>query len=1214
MNEDKGNRKDHPVQFTFGAKASDILCDGQKNQLDKKRPSREDAVEDLQCDIVGKPTKQVVPETPYLQIQDRDAKDNILENLENIAGRIHRSKKTSPFSTVTMKAPTRAPRHNQFDFVHVNPLDNSDLCERVKQRRKKLDATFNRKQKNQENSVRKFYSRGNSSVENDQQTVTSEDATSRTKVSNGKTKHYHGGKSLAKMGGRRSDARGLLKGAWGADEGGSSQLIDSCSSVDLTDARCMSPSGDFATINVPDGKSIEVSSNRVLERRESSYGSHQFSLPEDDPENGMLFEESQSLPIYSAAESANGEKTACLDKGNDIVPASMQTPDCSILGPINPMQSPLYEKYRRSNESKQPIDAIVTGDTRTSISEERVIRNSSSKDTGLQSDKEEASRLMEKISLNLCSESGSDDIVDKEHSVISNVENLDVKKVASDIIGRENISDRTIKSRNEQGKDSIIQHGECAKELCTDHEMDESSDETSNSTYLKDRISSHGIQWLIQTHGGVEANSEQSVSDDIIPVDIVVEPLASCAEALDDTFNEEVKVVIDFESLARTGLECGGKDLPEAEFDSSDSALTLCKGEPFSQDTFSDDGSDDAMISASATSVPISLAKELPREPENQSTVSTSLHDTSDKKEVRCVRSTELSKQEGYTQPSISIVAAEGETNISPASTGAAYAQGFTPIESCDVVAMDEDAKADAMECEEDFLVLEGMKYAASVGCQTSSAALDALFSEVMSKAPINNAKEADSAKVCSECRRNILSVPTRIFERVKENIQSKLTREDSTVLIISRNYPMNLVTSGAVVKESQLLPIEASPSADKGDIGIRIERLSFVPMWMTAGKDERKAQGDEPATLVESKKTNRASKRNLMKRFKDESKQNAEKVKSSGKVITMFEIENESSVENRIGRRYPGKAVGNKRSAKGRFDKFATEHVSNFLTTQKTGEQSDVTQNVNRSSCFESVVDEHASEEVKDEEIDTLNNQNGKGNGFRCSDDVIPPTPLSDIESLDQTVFLKTSKPSREDNGPICDATIRRKSVERVAKNNMRRLSKGVASKSAKLNYENSNIVNEMDDDSEIILSLRMEKDATFDHWTERNGESISSSGTESSGNPVERIETGVSNIEESSITPSDDVNRCVFEQLNTVLTQKGDEEISPVDRKDAIVSVEAPITDGLQNKGTNCDESREANSDEGTKKILPNDVALHSSVTNVNNNEVTTRMKGNC
>ena len=1073
------------------------------------------------------PAKYIVAETPML-LRD-DTEEQLSEGIKVRSSKVLGKKKTSPFSDVNPRLPLQPRSPNVFDFVDEDPFDKSDLCERVKQRRKKevaksnqnvkkkgMDAEASENMKGQENS--KTSDKAGDGYSLDLEQYTTKPSKSSKSL---KRKNDDNTKQQTRPGRRRGKGQRLLEEAWKKDR--ESQLIDSGSTVNLIESASVSCDDDNVTVDAHenvaekasylagnvggsdnkegieadlletagkevsdasetadfpcpkessklgvheakdepclatdstdlDSKDSPISNVRVTGTKKANITNNAIVLCSEQgsrvnlisansegtsttnevtnemPSGTTEQKESQSdrlevSVVYEQKEEFAGDRSCKVRtvknyiqfSGSDVVPPSVPSPDTSICEPINPMQSPLYKGYKVSPDFETTA-AVANASTDYSNGEEQVTVSHLSQGNVIvisgkgKMDSQDIGKIptrsQEKSSLNLYSEKGTNE---KESSIISNADSIPVDTKL----------ERAAHSLKEGSDLSLVDQGT----------KEDAMQNNENGVSLRKK-EINVLDFDVEMVGIIGENSSKLLSGDQIV----------------NTRSDKNLVKITEDELSERhfqGGKDGEEDLKEGDI-STDSTPPLNEDELFSQGTYFDDHVPDA---EDHQEVVLPRVGQVSCEMQCQMKVTDQSGKEVDQMGKVAMKSIEMSTEESCTQASVSIL--EKVTNsahlvessrkivsinnrlknqddvaFSIANScvqtvtestrtlvsSACQTEHQKSLEMIDIKRLDEERLPTVFSVACQATIVDPnvekdcMKSVdrqsfrmKSIGCQTEIS--DGEIASA-SKGPMvsSSGDVVDGSQVgmCTECKRTICKLPTDIFEIVKRNIQDAVARRELSIIPGRVNYPLNFQASGCIVKQNAKVSNESEKTADEADVGIRIERLSFVPVWMTTETDERTPAGDESASSAELTRAVRASKRNLVKRLIDKSK----KAKGIKKTNLKGSAGQEKRVKNEI-------TVGD--GVQGSIREEGDQPKDGNVSSSNLDEALAIQKRRNFKKTEQNTADENVAEEL-DEKCAERGSQ----------EDVIPPTPLSEIMPSIPSVANASSLISAEPNNQV--------------------------------------------------------------------------------------------------------------------------------------------------------------------------------------------------
>ena len=891
------------------------------SEVDKSNEVCQDA------EPVENPTKYIVAETPLLPLQGNSNEEQPAERSSR-SGILLVKKKTSPFSLASVRVPLKPQDPNIFDFVDDDPVEKSDLYERVKQRRRREDV--------KSGSVVK--SKAVKLVNDAQRDCSNhrEEGTSKTSKSSKNVSAKTGSEATRQKKPRMKRGRGkmLLKEAWEVDEDRNSQLIDTASTASLGEslnAACpnVGPRVDESPTNTrkhsnvshEDGNaeacSIEsrmkdISDQAELATDDGPLENLATSLPKevciDDKHDAELISEPEAIPsqdnlegsvVYKESpgletdkpfkhEDAESSRLLNDSSASDVVPPSVSSSSTPFHGPINPMESPLYEKCNLSTGFEAITGSACVSDAESRESVNIAAYSSIGDHIKSQSNGESCSRSQE-ASRNLYSETrGSENV----QAIISN-SGCSLSIAAAE----EPLTD-------DRPKDP---------EACTDSILNGTAFDHSVSKNAPKIVSCHDKYAISDT----EKDPTALDNAEIIAQEMELENVLVECKVVNKQSEECRLSEVQDPSAGQTKEGADGKD-ERGEQTSTGSTPSLCDEELFSQGTYFDDG----VLGKSLEDTEDPCCMQISEGIQSHSMVLE--HNTEVAEYPRKILGKSLeSSTDDNTQPSISILVkkqfeSEIDGLISETALKPDACSGEKPIAGAIHARPEVDAFTQTIEearvssaCQTEFaetLVKQGdagdHAEMISVACQTI--AFDehehdtegvAVQRQKMSKAltmsqacqtvkssfinlsgedysPMSNERGIDNvnaASSCSQCKRRVSKVPKDVFETVRKNIQDAVARADSSIMSKGIDVPVNFTVSDQKIKVDTTTESESEMLESQTSACIRIERLNFVPIWMTSD-EEFSPKDDKNGSILESKRDIRTSKRNLLKRFTNKS------------------------------------------------------------------------------------------------------------------------------------------------------------------------------------------------------------------------------------------------------------------------------------------------------------------------------------------------------
>ena len=906
------------------------------------------------------PTKYIVAETPMLPLQGNDTGEQLPENQTDNSGKTVGKKKTSPFSNVHVKAPLKTLDQNVFDFVDDDPLDKSDLCERVKQRRNKEGTELDNKLKP---NIAKSDGKRSRHLERD--------SAAKNKSLKGATTKNDGNITRLKRP-RKGKGHQLLKEAWDADQEGSSQLIDTASTVNLTEKSTVSSEISSPRVNVIETESQESSvvsctneSMKVasisIEAKEMLLTSAKHAtttcienspkgdlaasyprlsptvetdalsvslldtaLPQDNLEVSIVLEHNPETQKSLKHKDIERDRQVDILNGSDVVPPSASSPDVPFYGPINPMESPLYKNYKKppgleSTSSSTHVDGVILGD---SSIEKQVTVTSVGEQLELQVDEDKYPKSHERMSMDLYSETGSTE-------------------------SKETVALPCIKMAAE------------ASHSLTNDIQEEIKVPTDSKPNAVSSIDQHMGKNALENGAGSDGDASCKVKmREIIVLDFNEEKIVSNVPKSDRVLTE--KKVIGEESSERRSVEelpteqdkkgTKGEDPEEGDI-SLDSTPSLCE-ELYSQDTYLDSDIHEKSLKGTEDCFDIQSSVGV----QSEGIVLEHGCGVTDDPRKASMLSVERSTEDDNTQASVSILAKENEGSvIDDMKTGAVLRNTECNYEKSTDVGMDLPSKVSDLSqtdigtkvssaCQTEYYDILGIKKQTAVdsvsamlsvacqtspldpgknnpeneslqrcsrgndfhmmskGCQTVGTDLRSIPDEDCSLLARDcNIVNVNAASLCADCKRSACRVPINIFEIVRRNMQEAVARQGLSIVAGSTESPANFTKSDVNTKRDTDMPNVSEISKGHANAGIRVERLSFVPVWMTANPDEGNPRNHESTSPLKSARGIRTSKRNLLRKFINKSKKRhgrRTQVEKEGTSIAESDVDEEENPE----------------------------------------------------------------------------------------------------------------------------------------------------------------------------------------------------------------------------------------------------------------------------------------------------------------------------
>ena len=882
------------------------------------------------------PTKYIVAETPMLPLQGSDTEEQLTEFDGRKSGKTFGKKKTSPFSDVNIRAPLKTRDPNVFDFVDDDPLDNSDLCERVKQRRKKKDMqTDNKLWPKSVDSVIDVQGEGSRHLE--------QCGAKTSKTNNSSKKNDDTAKRQRRPGKRKGKGMHLLEEAWDVDQE-SSQLIDTASTVNLSEPLSVSCTDEVPRLNAieVDSKVTSVATladetnttnekdvNRVSTRSKrvnvtksskgdlvatdqeetfavgetarhkeastidetaaASTSPNEISLPRDESDVSLVHEPVPESNISRMHGNIGSDKHIMDNSGvSDVVPPSVSSFDAASYGPINPMESPLYKKGKMSPEFENDHISTHAVDVNTNgcIIGKQAGAPSLGHEIG-PFDPGKGTRARDRTSLSLCSETGNTEIEEAMNSSTPCSESVVVvSNVFADGMPKE------LEASTERKLTEV-------SPVCQDVSVDTLENSTHCNKTAGWNTSVKEAEVLDLDLENVEAMKVKSDED-------LMETKLTCTQSE----VTEIEASVQEPPAGRSDEGANNEDPIEGNI-SIDSTPSLCEEELYSQDTYFDGVVPGKSLEEARNSCDVQTSKETQSRSNNVSgRVSAGIDDSS----MDLVKPFQGSTEGDSTQASASILAKENESGViselgteivlkteksitvvkgvqSIQSISNAFTQTPTAIKvstSCQTECHDatgirdqtdidrhssvvsvacQTSERDQYECTlED--VMRRDTHMMSKGCQTAETSYGYLPDEEYAFLFRECEKiDANTRDLCTECKRTAFRVPLDIFELVKRNMQDALAQKDSSIIAKCINSAKKLATSGVVTRNGTSDTNVPEILDDQTSAAIRVERLSFVPVWMSTNEDEDSSVDHDRVPPLESLKAVRTSKRNLVKK-----------------------------------------------------------------------------------------------------------------------------------------------------------------------------------------------------------------------------------------------------------------------------------------------------------------------------------------------------------
>ena len=885
---------------------------------------------------VKNPTKYIVAETPLLPLQGNSNEEQSSERSSR-PGILLGKKKTSPFSLADVRAPLKPRDPNIFDFVDDDPLEKSDLYERVKQRRKREDV----KSEVKGTKVSALRSKVVKLVDDVQSDCSShcEECSTKTSKSSKNVCVIPSTEATRQEKPRMKRVKGkmLLKEAWEIDEEKNSQLIDTASTAshpESLNAPCASagPRVDDSPTNPrkhsnishkvgnaeacsTESKMKDIPDQVELAADDGPSENLAASLPkevcigdeqdaelisereairsQDDLEGSIVYKESLGLEADKPFKHGDTKSSRLLNDSSesDVVPPSVSSSNTPCHGPINPMESPLYRKCSSSTGFEVITSSACVADVESRGSLNVAAYSSNRDHMKLQPNGESSSRSQE-ASMNLYSGTRGSENVQARNS------NSDC--VLSIAAAEEPLSDDRMKET----------------EAC--------SNKIPSETFAIDRSVSENVPEsdpCLEEDAAMDTEKEDPSAVDnakIIDKEMKLEKLLVECEVVHKQ-SKECRLGEVQEPFAGQVIEGADGEDEKGEQTSTGSTPSLGDEELFSQGTYFDDGVPGKNLEDTGDPCCTQISEGV----QNHFMVLEHNAEVPDYLRKVSVKSFESSTDDN-TQASISILVKERleseidglkiETALKPgACNGETSITGTTHIKpKLDAFTQTLEESKVSSACQTDFAETLGKQsdtgdhaemisvacqtpvfdeyehnteratvqwqkmsktLTMSQACQTVKSCFVSLsvddYSPISRECDIDNMNAVSS---CSQCKGRVSNVPKDVFETVRRNIQEAVARGDSSIMSKGIDVPVNFTVSDQNIKtadtkiESDSEMLESQTSAC-----IRIERLSFVPIWVTSD-DEFSPKDDRNGSILEPKRDIRTSKRNLLKNFTNKS------------------------------------------------------------------------------------------------------------------------------------------------------------------------------------------------------------------------------------------------------------------------------------------------------------------------------------------------------